>query len=144
MDDLGRRIKHITNELKHYVETKIELTIINVSDQIAYWIGKAIQNLFGYTILAFGLIFGLTALSIFLSELIGQKWAGYLIVSAPFLLVGLVLVMTKPTLIARKVQHEILSELLSSFDEEDADVKKISSKSTPETLNKKSTSSHGE
>lgn len=147
MEDLGRRIKHVTNELKHYVETRLELAVINISEQVAYWIGKAIQNLFGYTILAFGLIFGLTALSIYLGELLGEEWAGYLIVSAPFLLIGLILVLTKPTLIATKVQHEILSELLSSFKkekEEQQDIKQITSGTTSKTLNQKKSSSHGE
>ncbi|HBQ58325.1 MAG TPA: hypothetical protein DD671_01505 [Balneolaceae bacterium] len=145
MDDLGSRIKHVTNELKHYIEARLELTVINISEQIAYWIGKAIQNLFGYAILAFGLIFGATALAIYLSEIIGEEWAGYLIVSAPFLLIGLLLVLTKPTVLAAKVQHQILAELLSSFkdDEKEGDVKKISSGETSETLNQKTTSSHG-
>lgn len=147
MDDLGSRIKHVTNELKHYIEARLELTVINISEQVAHWIGKAIQNLFGYTILAFGLVFGATALAIYLSEIIGEEWAGYLIVSAPFLVLGLIMVLSKPTLIASKVQHQILAELLSSFDEEkdkDNNVKKISSAIHSEKRNPKTTSSHGE
>ncbi|MDR9417070.1 MAG: phage holin family protein [Gracilimonas sp.] len=123
----------------------MELTVINISDQLAYWIGKAIQNLFGYTILAFGLIFGLTALSIYLSEILGEAWAGYLIVSTPFILIGLILVLTKPTLIARRVQHEILSELLSSFSKKDKEIKELPKGVTSEKLQNKTTkSSHGE
>ncbi|WP_020402167.1 phage holin family protein [Gracilimonas tropica] len=146
MDDLGSRIKHVSNELKHYVEARLELSVINISEQVAYWIGKAIQNLFGYTILALGLVFGLTALAIYLGELLDEEWAGYLIVASPFLIVGLILVLTKPTLIAGKIQQDILSELLSSFDKKDKqkEVKKLTAPASSETLNQKTTSGHGE
>lgn len=126
MDDLSSRIKHVTNELKDYVETRLELTFLNVSDKLTFWIGHSIQTLVGYVILGIGLVFAMTALAIYLGELIGERWAGYLIVASPFLLIGLIFVIAKPKSIARRIQNEILAEVLESLNAGD-DVKKLPS-----------------
>lgn len=130
MDDLGNRIKKVTHELRHYVETRLELTVLNFSDKITYLIGQSIQQLAGYAILGVGLLFGLTALAIYLGELLDEEWAGYLIVSAPFLIVGLIFVIAKPSGIARRIQAQILAELLSSLPKKEKDIKQLPKQET--------------
>lgn len=123
MEDLGNRIKHITNELKEYVETRLELVFLNVGDRITYLIGQSIQTFAGYVVLTIGLIFGMTALAIFLGELLDERWAGYAIVGAPFLIAGLIFIFSKPRFITRRIQNQILSELISAFEDEEEDEK---------------------
>lgn len=125
MEDLGSRIKQITRELKHYVETRIELTILNVSDKLTYIIGQTIQQLFGYTILALGLVFALVALAIYLGDVLDAEWAGYGIVGAPFLILGLIFVTVKPKSIAVKIQAQLLSELIDSVPDKEKEVKEL-------------------
>lgn len=129
MDDLGKRIKNITHELKDYIETKLELTLLNFGDQVSYWIGRSIQSLAGYTILTIGLVFGMTALAIYLGEALDEMWAGYAIVASPFIIIGLILVIVKPKAIVRSIQNQLLAEFINSLDEEDA-VKELPSKET--------------
>ncbi|MFP8488161.1 phage holin family protein [Gracilimonas sp. Q87] len=133
MDDLGKRIKHVTHELKEYVEKRMELTILNISGEITYWVGRSVQSLIGYTILGLGLVFALIALSIFLGELIGKEWAGFAIVSAPIVVIGLILVITKPKSLVKKIQDQMLNELLSSLEKKDLEEKTLL---TEKTLNK--------
>lgn len=133
MDDLGKRIKHVTHELKEYVEKRMELTILNISGEITYWVGRSVQSLIGYTILGLGLVFALIALSIFLGELIGKEWAGFAIVSAPIVVIGLILVITKPKSLVTKIQDQMLNELLSSLEKKDLEEKTLL---TEKTLNK--------
>lgn len=128
MDDLGKRIKHITHELKEYVEKRMELTILNITGEITYWVGRSIQSLVGYSILTLGLVFALIALSIFLGDLIGEEWAGFAIVSAPILIAGLILVIAKPKSLVKKFQDQMLDELLTSLDKRDLDEKVLLSK----------------
>ena len=130
MDDLGNRIKHITHELKEYIETKLELTLLNISDELTHLLGKSVQNLIGYTILVIGLVFGMTALAIYLGEVLGERWAGYAIVSSPFLIVGFLFVIFKPASIARRIQDQILAELLNSFNKDEDKIKELPSKET--------------
>lgn len=125
MDDLGSRIKHITNELKDYVETKLELTMLNVSEKVSYWIGQSIQQLFGYTLLGVGLIFGMTALAIYLGEILNNEWAGYLIVASPFLLLGIIFVLIKPKSLARRIQSQILTEIIDSIETDEEPMREL-------------------
>lgn len=125
MDDLGSRIKHITNELKDYVETKLELTMLNVSEKVSYWIGQSIQQLFGYTLLGVGLIFGMTALAIYLGEILNNEWAGYLIVASPFLLLGIIFVLIKPKSLARRIQSQILAEIIDSIETDEEPMREL-------------------
>lgn len=130
MEDLGSRIKHMTNELKHYVETRLELTVLNIGDSITYWIGKAVQNLLGYALLAIGVVFAMTALAIYLGEVLNERWAGYVIVASPFVIAGLIFVLIKPNSISRRIQHQILAELMASFEKEEDSIKKLPSQSS--------------
>lgn len=129
MDDLGPRIKNITRELKEYIETKLELTLLNVGDQVTLWIGKSIQSLIGYTILAIGLVFGMMALAIYLGEILNEPWAGYAIVASPFLIIGLILVVLKPKSIVLKIQGQILAEFMESLEKSES-LKELPSKET--------------
>lgn len=133
MDDLGKRIKHVTHELKEYVEKRMELTILNISGEITYWVGRSVQSLIGYTILGLGLVFALIALSIFLGELIGKEWAGFAIVSAPIVVIGLILVIAKPKSLVNKIQDQMLNELLNSLEKKDLEERALL---TEKTLNK--------
>lgn len=129
MDDLGKRIKNVTHELKDYIETKLELTLLNVGGQVSYWIGKSIQSLVGYTILAIGLVFGMMALAIYLGEVLDQMWAGYAIVASPFIIIGLIFVIVKPKAIVRSIQDQILAEFINSLEEGNS-FKELPSKET--------------
>lgn len=128
MEDLGSRIKQVSRELKHYVETRLELTLLNFGDKVSYLIGQSIQQLVGYAILLLGLIFGLTSLAIYLGEILDERWAGYAIVAAPFIILGLIFVMVKPKSIARKIQDQILAEFLDTLPRSNNEMKQISAK----------------
>lgn len=130
MDDLGGRIKQISNELKQYIETRLELMVLNFSDKLTYIIGQSVQQLIGYSILTIGLLFALVALAIYLSELLGEAWAGYLIVAAPLVLIGLIVVITKPKLIIKGIQNQILSELLDQMNEPDDTLQQLPANET--------------
>lgn len=130
MDDLGNRIKHVTSELKDYVETRLELTLLTVSDKISYWVGQSVQQVLGYALLTIGLVFGMVSLSIYLGELLDEAWAGYLIVGSPFLLAGIIFVLVKPKSLARRIQNQILADIIDSMDSEDEPVKELTSGET--------------
>lgn len=117
MDELGERIKHIINELKDYVETRLELVLLNVSDKITFRIGHSIQKLLGFSLLGIGLLFALVALAIYLGEILDQRSLGYVIVSAPLLLVGIFFAFGKPKAIARGIQVQMMEEIIEAMEE---------------------------
>ncbi len=130
MLSLNERIKNMTREIKHYGETRLELMILNMSEKAAYLIGQSVQQLAGYAILGIGLVFGLTALAIYLGELLGQRWAGYAIVAVPFIILGLYFVISKPKSMTARIQAQIMEELSESYPANKKEIEQLSSKET--------------
>jgi hypothetical protein len=138
MDQITDRIKQLSNELKEYVETRLDLMVLNIGEQVTLWLGESIQKLIGYTVLGVGLFFGMIALAIYLGEVLGNAALGYLVTAAPLILIGFILAMAKPKGVARSIQNQFMEGILKSID------KKSSSKpeeisSTPQ---KQLTSGH--
>ncbi len=136
MDQLGQRIKQITNELKEYVETRIELLLLNVSDKASLWVGKLVQQLFGYTILGTGLLFLMLALSFYLGELLNNTALGFCLVGGFVFLIGLILVLSQPKNLSRKIQAQIMHDIIDALDsKKEEQLKYIAEKTVEEELN---------
>ena len=116
MDQLNSRIKIITNELKQYVETRIDLMVLNFGEQISSWFGESIQKIIGCTIMIIGLFFTLIGLAIYLGELLENLFLGYIIVGLPLILIGLLLASMKPKGVAKSIQNQFMEVILKSLD----------------------------
>lgn len=117
MDQIGERLKHIINELKEYVETRLELLLINIGDKITFRIGHSVEKLLGFSILGIGLLFALVALAIYLGELLDQRSLGYVLVSLPLVLIGVFFAFGKPRGIARGIQIQIMEEIIEALED---------------------------
>lgn len=126
-DIIGNRLKTIKQDLQDYIETRITLKAIDVGEKISYLIGQSIQQLIAYTILIIGLLFALIALALFVGDLLNNTALGYLIVSAPFILTGLFLVLVKPKKIALNIQDKIMEELLENLEDKSDALKQLPS-----------------
>ncbi|MBN2732158.1 MAG: phage holin family protein [Balneolaceae bacterium] len=114
-DRIGQRIKHITVDLKRYVEKRIELMVINVGEQYARWIAESIQKIAGLIFLFGALVFLLIALALYLGELLNSRSLGFVLVSIPFLICGYLFFNLKPASISRKLRTEFEEELIGIF-----------------------------
>jgi len=116
MDQLGQRLKQLSGELKSYFETRLDLFVINVGEQITAWVGASVQKIVGYVFLGVGLFFGLISAAIYIGDLLDEPALGYLIVGTPIVLIGIVLVAMKPGAFARNIQQQIMKDILKSID----------------------------
>jgi nitrate reductase gamma subunit len=134
MDILGQRIKQVSNELKEYVETRIELLILNLSDKATLWLGDLIQHTFNLVILGTGLVFGLIALGFYLGELLESMSAGFGIIGGFLTLVGLILLIVKPKNVSRKIQNQIMRDVIDALEskKEDESIKFLEEKKSKE------------
>lgn len=117
-DRIGQRIKHITVDLKRYVEKRIELMVINVGEQYARWIAESIQKIAGLIFLFGALVFLLIALALYLGALLNSLSLGFVLVSIPFLVCGYLFFNLKPASISRKLRTEFEEELIGIFEVE--------------------------
>ncbi|GAB5409280.1 MAG: hypothetical protein BalsKO_16450 [Balneolaceae bacterium] len=118
MDQLGSKLKQLSSELREYIETRIDLLVLNVSEQVTSWIGASIQKLIGFSVIVSGLLFGMIALAIYIGDLLNSEALGFAIVALPLLLIGLILALSKPFGIAKTIQKQLMTEVLESLEDE--------------------------
>lgn len=114
-DQLGRRFKTITGDLKLYVEKRLELLLLNVGEQYSKWIAESVQKVAGLILLFGALVFLLMALALYLGELLDSLSLGYLIVSIPLIITGLLFYFLKPKSLVENLQRHFESELVNAL-----------------------------
>ncbi len=125
MDQLNSRLKQITGELKEYLETRINLLVLNVGEQVTGWVGITTQKIIGYSILGCGLFFAAFALAFYLGDLLENDALGFLVVSLPLLLIGVIFALSKPFGIAKSIQRQLMSGVIESIEEGDVKEKQV-------------------
>jgi hypothetical protein len=116
-DQLGKRLRSITSDLKLYLEKRIELTMLNVGEAISGLMAASIQRGIGVFLLLGGLCFLLFALAIYLGDLLESRSLGYVIVSLPLLLVGGLFMYLKPKSVFKQLQHRFENEVIKSIEQ---------------------------
>lgn len=114
-DQLGKRFRSITGDLKLYIEKRIELLLLNIGEQYSQWMAESIQKLTGIFLLFGAFVFILVAVAIYLGELLGWPGLGYVIVSIPLFVTGLFFFYLKPRSLAENLQQHFESELIKAL-----------------------------
>lgn len=122
-DQLGKRFRTITGDLKLYVEKRIELLLLNIGEQYSRWMAESLQKITGILLLFGASVFLLVALAIYLGELLDRPSLGYVIVSLPLVVTGIFLVYLKPKSFTEKLQAQFESELIRALGENGEDEK---------------------
>ena len=123
MDLFSERLKKITNELKSYMEARIDLLVLTLGEQVTQWVGDSIQKFVGYIILGTGFLFALIALAFYLGELplINSEALGFLIVAGGLLLIGIIFAFATPKRISRSIQQQMMEGVLKAIDKNEAE-----------------------
>lgn len=136
-EQIGARFKTITNDIKLYVEKRIELLLLNVGEQYSKWIAQSIQKATGLFLLFGAVVFLLIALAIYLGEVTGNPSLGYVIVSIPFFVFGMLFYYLKPKSMVETLQRHFESELVDALNqngEEERDILKLPEESKEESI----------
>jgi len=123
MDQLGSRLKQLSSELREYIETRIDLFVLNLSDQITHWISISIQKIIGFSTIGSGLLFGMIALAIYLGDVLNNEALGFAIIALPLILIGLILAFSKPFGIANTIQKQLMVGVLESLEDKSDETK---------------------
>lgn len=114
-DHISDRFRTITADIKLYVEKRIELLLLNVGEQYSKWIAESIQKATGLFLVFGAIVFLLVALAIYLGEITGSPSLGYVIVSLPLFVVGILFFYLKPRSLVENLQHHFESELVEAL-----------------------------
>ena len=120
MKDTFEKIEGLTDNVKEYVSTNIELARLNIAEKTSMVIGNLIAVSVVAILFLFVIIFGSIAGAYVISDLIGKPYTGFLIVAGFYLLLGIVIWVTRERFIQSPVMNTMIKQLLKK-DEEDVD-----------------------
>jgi hypothetical protein len=111
MKDTFEKVEGLTDHLKEYINTQIDLAKLNIIEKaslvISNIIAVCIVVLFFLLVLVFGSIAGAWALS----EWIGKPYSGYLIVAGVYLLLGIIVWVTRSQFFRFPIMNALIKQL---------------------------------
>jgi hypothetical protein len=109
-------LKSLSDDVKRYIEKRLELFTLTVSEHVSFILADSMQKLIGILLLACGFLIAWFGLSYYLSELVGSYSLGFFISSLPLLLGGFIFLKLKPKSVTRMIQAGIIHEVMLSFE----------------------------
>jgi hypothetical protein len=114
--EISEGIKEISRDVRLYVEKRFELFSLSISEQISFILADSLQRAIGILLLGSGGFFLWMALGFYLGELLQSNSLGFLIASLPLLLSGFLFLRIHPVSVTKKIQSDILKQMLDAMD----------------------------
>jgi Putative Actinobacterial Holin-X, holin superfamily III len=118
MENAFARAEEITDNIKEYINTRIESVKLGVAEKSSAVIANLVAGAVVAVVFFFFIIFTGIALSFALGDWIGKTWAGFLIVATLYLLIGIIVWMVRGKLIRLPIMNAMIQQLFKE-DEED-------------------------
>lgn len=109
----------LKDEIHEYVEKRVELIVLTISDQISMMIAHSLQRFIGFLILVFGMLFIWFAIGYSIGEIIGSIGGGFAISALPLFIFGYIFIKRKSKRLTEKIQAGLMSKVLENFDNEE-------------------------
>jgi membrane protein implicated in regulation of membrane protease activity len=106
----------LRDDIRLYIEKRIQLISIIVSEQVSLMIAHSFQRLVGILLLAGAFLFAWIALAFYLGGLVDSVSAGFAIASVPLFILGTILFNRKSKRITERIQAELIGKVLENFD----------------------------
>jgi hypothetical protein len=116
-DQLGQRLRTISADLKLYFEKRLELIMLNTGEYVSGWMATSVLKVAGALLLLVGICFLLVALAIYLGKLLGSESLGYVLVSLPLLIAGLLFIYLKPKGVFDELQQHFEAEVIKAIEQ---------------------------
>jgi uncharacterized membrane protein YqjE len=117
MSDTIDKIEGLTEHVKEFVNTRVELAKLRIAEKTSLVIGNIIAVGVVAVLFLFVIVFGSFAGAWVLGDWIGMRYAGFLIVAGFYLLVAIIVWFARQRLIRFPVMNAIIRQLHK--DEED-------------------------
>ncbi len=114
MDNIFAQLQHLVDEVKSYVNVRIDLVKVNLAETASKIIADTAATIISGLIFLFFLFFASTGLALFLSSVIGNAYSGFLIVAGIYLILGLVIWFSREKLIRMPVMNAIIRQLFAN------------------------------
>ena len=119
MEKVFAKTEELAENIKEYVNARIEAVKLNAAEKSSAVIANIIARLVVTTLFFFFIVFAGISLSLLLGEWIGKTWAGFLIVAGLYLLIGIVVWAAREKMIRLPMMNALIKQLFRDEDEED-------------------------
>lgn len=119
MNDTFEKIEELSDHVKEYINTRVEITKLRIAEKTSLVIGNFIAAVIIALLFLFVLVFGSIAGAWALSDWIGKSYSGFLIVAGFYLFLGIIVWAAKGRLIRFPVMNAIIRMLHKKDDDED-------------------------
>ena len=118
MKDTLEKVEGLTDHVKEYINTRVELTKLRIAEKVSLVIGDLIAIAIVILLFLLMVIFGSVAGAWALSDWLGKPYAGFLIVAGFYLLLGIIVWIARGRFIRYPVMNAII-KLLHKKDDDD-------------------------
>lgn len=119
MNDTFEKIEGLSDHVKEYINTRVEITKLRIAEKTSLVIGNFIAAAIIALLFLFVLVFGSIAGAWALSDWIGKSYSGFLIVAGIYLLLGIIVWAGKGRLIRFPVMNAIIRMLHKKDNNDD-------------------------
>ncbi|WP_445731410.1 hypothetical protein [Mariniflexile sp.] len=114
MDTIATNIELLYEKAKSYAEINIELVKLNAIDKTSDIVSSVLARLLVIMVVAMFFLFVNIALSLYLGELLGKYYLGFLLVSGIYLIVALILHYNRDKIIKVPITNLVIAKLLKT------------------------------
>jgi len=119
MKDTFEKLEGLTDHVKEYINTRVELTKLRIAEKTSLILGDLIAMGIVILFFLFVLMFGSIAGAWALSDWIGKPYSGFLIVAGIYLLLGIIVWFTRSRFIRFPVMNAIIKKLHKGDEDEE-------------------------
>ncbi len=115
-DGLKQKVT-LGDEIRLYIEKRLELLNLVVAEEIAQLISDGIQQMIGVLLLSAALLFSWLAFAFLLSEWVNSLSGGFALASLPLFLLTFIFIKKRSRYLSEKIQAELIEKAILKFDE---------------------------
>ena len=119
MRNIYSKIEELASHTKDYIKAQIDLAKLTAAEKISLLLSGIISGIIAAFFFILVIVFGSVAAAYALSAWIGAGYAGFLIVAAFYLVVGMVLWLTRDRLIRIPIMNSIIRQLFQNKQTQD-------------------------
>jgi len=116
MNDTFEKIEGITEHVRDYIATRIEVVKLEIAEKTSLVMGNLIAGAVVALLFLFVIVFGSLAGAWALSDWIGKRYSGFLIVAGFYLLLAIIIWFARARLIRFPVMNAIIKLLHKKED----------------------------
>ena len=113
MENIFSQVQHLAEEIKAYVNVRIDLVKLTVAETASKMIADTAATIIAALIFLFFLFFASVGLALFLSSVIGNSYSGFLIVAGLYLILAFLIWILREKWIRLPVMNAIIRQLFS-------------------------------